>query len=116
THPFKEKMGTVGHRPAYSAGETGSMQFTPVLVFHICVGAMGLLSGATAMSFRKGSRRHRVSGKHICHFTAGLRGKRGVSRVHKTPNAEQPNGRSNFLSGGNGVVDCQASRWRSGQF
>jgi uncharacterized membrane protein len=38
------------------------MRFTPVLVFHICVGAMGLLAGAVAMSLRKGSRRHRVTG------------------------------------------------------
>src|SRR5262245_18276309 len=58
----QRKSGTVGHRPAYSAGESGSMQFTPILVFLICVGAIGLLSGATAMSFRKGSRRHRMTG------------------------------------------------------
>jgi len=38
------------------------MRFTPVLVLHICVGILGLLSGATALSFRKGSGRHRVSG------------------------------------------------------
>ena len=38
------------------------MRFTPMLVFHICVGTIGLLSGATALLFRKGSRRHRVSG------------------------------------------------------
>jgi len=34
----------------------------PILVFHICAGLLGLLSGAAAMSFRKGSRRHRVAG------------------------------------------------------
>jgi hypothetical protein len=39
------------------------MRFTPILVFHICVGILGLLSGAAAMLFRKGSGRHRVSGK-----------------------------------------------------
>src|SRR5215471_4742809 len=38
------------------------MRFTLVLVFHICVGILGLLSGAIALSFRKGSDRHRVSG------------------------------------------------------
>jgi hypothetical protein len=38
------------------------MQFTPVLVFHICAGTLGLLSGATALSFRKGSSQHRLSG------------------------------------------------------
>src|SRR5262249_36088764 len=34
----------------------------PILVFHICGGLLGLLSGAAAMSFRKGSGRHRVAG------------------------------------------------------
>jgi uncharacterized membrane protein len=34
----------------------------PILVVHICAGISGLLSGAAAMSFRKGSRWHRVAG------------------------------------------------------
>lgn len=34
----------------------------PILVLHICAGILGLLSGAAAMSFRKGSRWHRVAG------------------------------------------------------
>lgn len=34
----------------------------PILVLHICAGVLGVLSGAAAMSFRKGSRRHRVAG------------------------------------------------------
>jgi uncharacterized membrane protein len=34
----------------------------PVLVFHICAGILGLLSGVVAEPFRKGSRRHRVAG------------------------------------------------------
>ena len=34
----------------------------PILIIHICAGLVGLLSGAAAMSFRKGSRRHRVAG------------------------------------------------------
>jgi uncharacterized membrane protein len=34
----------------------------PILILHICAGTLGLLSGAVAMSFRKGSRRHRVAG------------------------------------------------------
>lgn len=34
----------------------------PILVIHICAGTVGLLSGLAAMSFRKGSRRHRVAG------------------------------------------------------
>ena len=38
------------------------MSFSPVLVFHIGAGTLGLFSGAAAMSFRKGSRRHRMAG------------------------------------------------------
>ena len=34
----------------------------PILVLHICAGVLGLLSGAAAMSFRKGSRGHRAAG------------------------------------------------------
>jgi hypothetical protein len=39
------------------------MQFTPVLVFHISAGIVGILSGTAAMSFRKGSPRHALAGK-----------------------------------------------------
>src|SRR5437763_16085893 len=38
------------------------MQFSPILLLHICGGTAGLFSGAAAMSFRKGSRRHRIAG------------------------------------------------------
>ena len=34
----------------------------PILIIHICGGIVGILSGAAAMSFQKGSRRHRVAG------------------------------------------------------
>src|SRR6266850_7573533 len=34
----------------------------------------------------------------------------GVHRVHERPNDERPNGRSNILSGGNGMVDRHAQR------
>ena len=34
----------------------------PILIIHICAGVVGVLSGAAAMSFRKGSRPHRVAG------------------------------------------------------
>jgi uncharacterized membrane protein len=36
---------------------------SPILVVHICGGTMGLVSGAAALSFRKGSRRHALAGK-----------------------------------------------------
>src|SRR5437016_13924736 len=34
----------------------------PILIIHICAGVVGVLSGAARMSFRKGSRPHRVGG------------------------------------------------------
>jgi uncharacterized membrane protein len=36
---------------------------SPILFFHISAGLVGILSGAAAMSFRKGSRRHALAGK-----------------------------------------------------
>lgn len=39
------------------------MPFSPILVVHTCAGTVGLLSGAGAMSFRKGSPPHVVAGK-----------------------------------------------------
>ena len=38
------------------------MSSSPLLLVHICGGGIGLLSGAVAMTFRKGSRGHRVAG------------------------------------------------------
>jgi Predicted membrane protein (DUF2306) len=38
------------------------MSFSPLLVFHICTGTLAMLSGFAAVSFRKGSRWHRVTG------------------------------------------------------
>jgi len=38
------------------------MKYSPILIFHICAGILGLLSGTAAMSFRKGSHRHRLTG------------------------------------------------------
>ncbi len=38
------------------------MTFFPILLFHICSGTIGVLSGFAAISFRKGSHSHRVAG------------------------------------------------------
>jgi hypothetical protein len=40
----------------------GKMQFSPILLLHICAGTVGVLSGGVAVLFRKGSRRHGVAG------------------------------------------------------
>ena len=39
------------------------MSFSPILLVHICAGTLGLLSGAAAISFRKGSRSHVLAGR-----------------------------------------------------
>jgi hypothetical protein len=36
---------------------------SPILIVHICGGTLGLASGAAALSFRKGSRRHALAGR-----------------------------------------------------
>ena len=38
------------------------MTLSPLVVFHICSGTLGILSGAAALFFRKGSRQHRAAG------------------------------------------------------
>jgi uncharacterized membrane protein len=38
------------------------MSLWPLIVFHICSGTVALLSGAVAMSLRKGSQRHGLAG------------------------------------------------------
>jgi uncharacterized membrane protein len=38
------------------------MHLSPILIFHICAGTVGMLSGATSLCFRKGSRGHRRAG------------------------------------------------------
>src|SRR5882757_3720673 len=38
------------------------MSSSPLLLFHICTGTLGMLSGFAAISFRKGSGQHRVAG------------------------------------------------------
>src|SRR5215469_3267861 len=39
------------------------MLYSPILVTHICAGALGLLSGTAALAFRKGSSRHVLAGR-----------------------------------------------------
>ena len=39
------------------------MKYSPILILHICAGSLGFLSGAVAISLRKGSRRHALAGE-----------------------------------------------------
>jgi len=39
------------------------MHYSPILLLHISGGIIGLVSGAAAMVFRKGSRRHQIAGQ-----------------------------------------------------
>src|SRR6516164_9643987 len=52
-----------GRRPLTGGRECGTMRFSPMLALHICSGVLGFLSGAAAISFRKGSRNHGLAGK-----------------------------------------------------
>ena len=38
------------------------MHLSPLILFHICAGTVGMLSGIVSLCFRKGSRGHRVAG------------------------------------------------------
>jgi hypothetical protein len=46
------------------------VRMPPLLLVHITGGAVGLLSGGVAMSFRKGSRWHRIAGKRLLRVDA----------------------------------------------
>jgi uncharacterized membrane protein len=39
------------------------MSYSPILIFHICAGTVGLLSGTVAIIFRKGTRGHVLAGR-----------------------------------------------------
>ena len=55
---------TLGHLSAYtSPSKKVQLSYSPVLLVHICGGTVGLLSGAAAMTFHKGSPRHVLAGK-----------------------------------------------------
>jgi len=49
--------------PAYMTSERHAMLYSPILIVHICAGTLGLLSRTAAMSFRKGSPRHILTGR-----------------------------------------------------
>jgi uncharacterized membrane protein len=59
-HTGKPQNG-IAYRQAQN-GETSIFDW-PLLPVHISVGILAILSGATALSFRKGSRRHALAGE-----------------------------------------------------
>jgi hypothetical protein len=63
------------------------MSYSPVLIAHIFGGSLGLLSGAAAMTFRKGSPRHVLAGKV---FVASML-TMGVFAVYLAITRHQPN-------------------------
>jgi uncharacterized membrane protein len=48
------------------------MRLSPLVIFHICCGSVGLLSGTLAMVFRKGSHKHVLAGKVFVVSMLGL--------------------------------------------
>ena len=75
-----------------------------MLFFHICAGTLGLLAGAVAISFRKGSSRHRVSGNIFVVSMLGL----SASGVYMALMKHQP---GNVL-GGALTFYLVATAWR----
>jgi uncharacterized membrane protein len=75
-----------------------------MLLFHICAGTLGLLAGAVAISFRKGSSRHRVSGNVFVVSMLGL----SASGVYMALMKHQP---GNVL-GGALTFYLVATAWR----
>jgi Predicted membrane protein (DUF2306) len=62
--------------------------FSPVLPLHVSAGIIGILSGSAALSFRKGSRQHKLAGKI---FVASMLTTAGAAVYlatvkHQTPN------------------------------
>src|SRR5580765_3967430 len=52
-----------GSQQRFLVSEGERMRFSPILVLHISAGIIAILSGAVALSFRKGSPRHALAGK-----------------------------------------------------
>jgi hypothetical protein len=79
------------------------MRFSPILTLHICSGVLGFLSGAMAVSFRKGSRRHGLAGNIFVISMLSL----GASGVYLAFTKDQP---GNILGG---ILTCYlvATSW-----
>jgi hypothetical protein len=79
------------------------MRFSPILLLHICAGTLGVLSGFAAVSFRKGSRAHRLAGNVFFIAMLGL----GASGSYMGFMKSQP---TNVLAG---VLTCYlvATAW-----
>jgi uncharacterized membrane protein len=80
------------------------VSFSPMLLIHICAGTLGLLSGAVAISLRKGSGRHRVVGNVFVVSMLTL----SVSGVYMAIMKHQP---GNIL-GGSLTFYLVATAWR----
>ena len=92
------------------------MLYPPLLLLHVGSGSVGLLSGAVALSLRKGSHPHGVAGVifFISMLTASAAGALLAIR-----NAEMDNvfgGILTFLSCGNCMGDRQTQGWGNWQF
>jgi hypothetical protein len=97
------------------------MSLWPLVVFHSCAGTVALLSGAVAMSFRKGSRRHGLAGNVFVISMMGLAASGATVGFIKFNEFPSATGQffcrdSNVLSGSDGMVVRQTRRWGNGHF
>ena len=83
------------------------MTTTPLLVIHISAGITSLLSGAVAMTFRKGSRGHVVAGKVFVFAMLSMAGAGVFMAVMKSQTG-------NVLGGVMTLTWCQRHGLRSG--
>jgi uncharacterized membrane protein len=67
--------------------QEGLMAYSPILVVHILAGTSGLLSGTSAMTFRKGSTRHVLAGRVFVVSMLTM----GVFAVYLAITRHQPN-------------------------
>jgi hypothetical protein len=90
------------------------MRSSPTLLLHICSGGIGMLSGAVAMSFRKGSRGHGIAGNVFFVSMLSMSAAGTYMAFMKSQINNVFGGVLTFLSRGNSMGDCQAPRREDG--
>ena len=90
------------------------MSSSPLLLLHICGGGIGLLSGAVAMSFRKGSRWHGMAGDVFVISMMTMSGAGAYMALMRSEMSNVFGGLSHLLHGGHGMGDSQTPRRGNG--
>jgi uncharacterized membrane protein len=78
------------------------MPFSPLLPIHITARVVGILSGAAAMPFRKGSPRHALAGTVFVIAMMTMASSAVYPAFHETPGEQRSSRHFRVLSGDNG--------------